>query len=302
MTESSEKKVKIKNKLSEWILDYDKNAYCDSKIDDETREILIDSFNECSDLRKSFHDSLNNFFNNLGFSSSMKNIHKFDNSFGSSDFFIQEKRKTFGNIGDFGLIKNNSVSKFGFTKKKKIKKKVKNDIKPITSIRKKMLTREELDDEEEEEEEEYINKKKKEKIEKDKYELDIINKMVYGDIEKKDYNEDQRIEIKEEILEENEESEEKRTIEKNKDISKNKSIKNKDKLINSIFDEMGNVKEKSIKENTNNELEQKETFKYKMYEKYEKSPKNNIFSIKKEKYFSTKKSNDNIDNKDNKYE
>ena len=72
MTESSEKKVKIKNKLSEWILDYDKNAYCDSKIDDETREILIDSFNECSDLRKSFHDSLNNFFNNLGFSSSMK--------------------------------------------------------------------------------------------------------------------------------------------------------------------------------------------------------------------------------------
>ena len=61
-----------KTRLSEWILDYDKNAYCDNKINNESREVLIDSFNECSDLRKSFHDSLQNFFNNFGFSAKKK--------------------------------------------------------------------------------------------------------------------------------------------------------------------------------------------------------------------------------------
>ena len=118
MKEYPKEREKDKNKLSEWILDYDKNAYCDSKINNDTRDLLIDSFNECSDIRKSFHDSLQNFFNNLGFSASMRNIHKYENSFTSFDNILHEKRKTFGYTEDFGLKKNNSVSKFGKKKKK----------------------------------------------------------------------------------------------------------------------------------------------------------------------------------------
>ena len=186
-----------KTRLSEWILDYDKNAYCDNKINNESREVLIDSFNECSDLRKSFHDSLQNFFNNFGFSASMRNIHNLDNSFTSFDNAFQEKRKTFGYIGDFGLVKNNSYTKLG-KKKKKIFNEMK---KPITSIRKKMLPKGGFDDDDDFEEEE---NKKREKMEKDKNDLDIINQMVYGDIGQKEI-------FNEEIIEsENEDSEEKK--------------------------------------------------------------------------------------------
>ena len=71
MHKESEHISRQKEKLSSWILDYDKNAYCDPKINEESRELLVDSFNECSDLRKSFHNSLNQFFSNLHFFSSI---------------------------------------------------------------------------------------------------------------------------------------------------------------------------------------------------------------------------------------
>ena len=179
MKDYLKERKKDKNELSEWILDYDKNAYCDTKINNDTRDVLIDSFNECSDLRKSFHDSLQNFFNNLGFSASMKNIHKFDNSFTSFDNILHEKRKTFGYTEDFGLIKNNSVTKFGGKKSKLINLKqnqMKDHDKPITSIKKKMLQdRKLLDDDEKEEYDE-------QKEEKRRHDIDLINRMVYGDL------------------------------------------------------------------------------------------------------------------------
>ena len=152
MTEHPKEREKNLNPLSEWILDYDKHSYCDPKINNESRDLLIESFNECSDLRKSFHDSLQNLFNNFSFSASMKNIHRFD-SFTSFDNLFHEKRKTFGYTEDFGLFKNNSVSKFGI-KNNKIYSLNKNEdnqqninqAKAITSIRKKVVTKEDLNE------------------------------------------------------------------------------------------------------------------------------------------------------------
>ena len=230
MTEHPKEREKNLNPLSEWILDYDKHSYCDPKINNESRDLLIESFNECSDLRKSFHDSLQNLFNNFSFSASMKNIHRFD-SFTSFDNLFHEKRKTFGYTEDFGLFKNNSVSKFGIKKKKmkNLKKgKGKDYNKAITSIRKKMLSRDEFYDNEEDEENEYeydiYNKKENEKEGVDKNELDIINQMVYGDIGQEEYGGEKRRKIlTEKVIEsENEDSEEKRNSDKNKNMTKKK--------------------------------------------------------------------------------
>ena len=157
MEESSEKKPKKKKNLSEWILAYDKNAYCDPKIDEDDRELLIDSFNECSDLRKSFHDSLQNLFSHFGFSRTY-DPHRLDKSFTATKYPKYELRKSYYYDGDLKLFKNNSVSKFDI-KKKGFNKKIRN-IKPqkksINSLRKKMLPKGELF-------EDFHNDKKKEK-------------------------------------------------------------------------------------------------------------------------------------------
>ena len=285
------------NKLSEWILDYDKNAYCSPKIRKENRQVLIDSFNECSDLRKSFHDSLQNFFNNLGFSASMRNIHKFDNSFTSSDNIFSEKRKTFGYPGDFGLIKNNSISKFETKKTKKgnhNQNQNKAHLKPITSIRKKMLPFEKFYDENEEvEEDDEIKKKKKEKAEKDKSELDIINKMVYGDIGKEAKYGHEKVDIlTEEVIESENEDSEKRSKEINKILGKNKNYeknKDKDKLLNNIFDEFEKRKNKKFIKEINNEEEQERDEKYNLNLKNYKTERK--LNQENEKLKSTKETN-----------
>ena len=132
-----------KEKLSSWILDYDKNAYCDPKISHDSRELLVDSFNECSDLRKSFHNSLNEFFSNLGFSS-MNHFHKYDNSFTNYEkaTHAQHNNKLGLDIG-FSFIKDNSEINLGNkknTNKKKTKDKGKS--KNIISLKKKFLKNE----------------------------------------------------------------------------------------------------------------------------------------------------------------
>ena len=204
MAETSGKKSRHKKNLSEWILNYDKNAYCDSKIRDEDREILIESYNECSDLRKSFHESLNNLVNNLGFPS-MKNIHRRLKS--SSNFF--------GNK-EFNLMKNNSSSKL-YLKKYNIidgKQKQKHKKKIITSIRTKLLPKDILyNDDEGDSNDIYVNKKEINEI--NKKELEFINEMIY-DIEEK-----KKIFSKEVIESENEDSEEKNKLENNKKKRKN---------------------------------------------------------------------------------
>ena len=300
--EEKEKKKKL-NKLSEWILDYDKNAYCDPKISNEDREILIESFNECSDLRKSFHDSLQNLFDNLGFSASMRNIHKMKSSFNSSENIFGQQRKTFGYPGDFGLIKNNSISKFGMKKGKKInlnQNQIKDHAKPITSIRKRMLPIDKFYEDNEEEEDDEIKKMKKEKSERDKTELEIINKMVYGDIIKEGKYGHEKVDIlSEEVKEsENEDIEAKKSIEIKKNLEKNQKYeKNKDKILNNIFNEFGKSKYKQAKEDINDEKEEEEE----RNEKYNLNKKNyktqRKLNQENEKFKSTKESNIDRNNK-----
>ena len=227
MEESSEKKPKKKKNLSEWILAYDKNAYCDPKIDEDDRELLIDSFNECSDLRKSFHDSLQNLFSHFGFSRTY-DPHRLDKSFTATKYPKYELRKSYYYDGDLKLFKNNSVSKFDI-KKKGFNKKIRN-IKPqkksINSLRKKMFPKGELF-------EDFHNDKKKEKTEQELYDLEIINKMIDKKEKEGNYGGEKKKEIlTEKVIEsENEDSEEK-TNRKNRGIEKN------DKLLNKIFTEI----------------------------------------------------------------
>ena len=153
-----------KKKLSSWILDYDKNAYCDPKIPNDSRELLVDSFNECSDLRKSFHNSLNEFFSNLGFSS-MNPFHKYDNSFTNFEKATHEihKDNLRMDIG-FSLIKDNS--ELNLKNKKKIKDKGKN----VISLKKKILKKDienfinndVIESDDEDSDEKKIDKNKKE--------------------------------------------------------------------------------------------------------------------------------------------
>ena len=202
MLQESEHFSRQKEKLSSWILDYDKNAYCDPKINEDSRELLIDSFNECSDLRKSFHNSLNQFFTNLGFSS-MKNIHKYDNSF--TYFEFDKHDKLHNNLGKdigFSFIKNNSVSKYDSNKggiinlKKKLrdnnksKNKDKKKKKNVISLKKKIFERERENSKMNVSDEEYEQKV----IESDNEDSDNINniKMKKEKTEKKGIKEEKK--------------------------------------------------------------------------------------------------------------
>ena len=136
MLQNSEHLSHQKKKLSSWILDYDKNAYCDPKIPNDSRELLVDSFNECSDLRKSFHNSLNEFFSNLGFSS-MKPFHKYDNSFTNYEKATHEQHKDNLRM-DIGFSLINDNSEVNLKKNKKVKDKNKN----VISLKKKIFKNE----------------------------------------------------------------------------------------------------------------------------------------------------------------
>ena len=145
MLPKSEHCCRQKEKLSSWILDYDKNAYCDPIITDESRDLLIDSFNECSDLRRSFHNSLNEFFCNLGFSS-MENIHKYGNSsFSKYDLPMHPGVRSMGCKGEFLMNKNNSYGQIGNKRNKMIKNKIKkgkNKNKKMISLKKRVFMEE----------------------------------------------------------------------------------------------------------------------------------------------------------------
>ncbi len=145
MLPKSEHCCRQKEKLSSWILDYDKNAYCDPIITDESRDLLIDSFNECSDLRRSFHNSLNEFFCNLGFSS-MENIHKYGNSsFSKYELPMHPGVRSMGCKGEFLMNKNNSYGQIGNKRNKMIKNKIKkgkNKNKKMISLKKRVFMEE----------------------------------------------------------------------------------------------------------------------------------------------------------------
>ena len=240
MDEPVDNRPKKRKNLSQWILAYDKNAYCDSKIEEDDRELLIDSFNECSDLRKSFHDSLKNLFSNFGFSRMQDSI-QFENSFNSTKYPKFGLRKSYYYDGDLKLFKNNSVSKFHIKKKAK-QQNNKNKKKTINTLRKKMFPQgEEFED--------FQKDSKKVKTEKDLYELEIINKMIFENKGKEtNYNVDKRKDVlTEQVIEsENEDTEENRTY-RNYKKSERDNVQ-KDKILNRIFGEIEKGKS-SKKEN-----------------------------------------------------
>ena len=150
MTEVLKRKLKHKRSLSDVILDYDKKTYNELKEKDESKDILINSFNECSDLRRSLHDNIKNIFTDLGFSS-MKDIQGNDHPFSTLNYPNDEKNKNYCYNGEITIVKNNSVSKFGIKNNKiinlnKNQKQIKMQNKPITTIREKILQKEKLED------------------------------------------------------------------------------------------------------------------------------------------------------------
>ena len=235
-------KIKTKSKISEWILDYDKNTYSDLQKKRDNKDILIDSFNECTDLRNSLHNSLDKIFNNLDFKN-MKKIIKHDNSFTSLKFPNNEQRKILSYNGDYHLMKNNSVSKYDI-KKQSLFSESNNYINP----EKKYYITQHVQNENVDVDT-YPNQL--ETNGQKTYELKMIKKITYNNNNEKDgnYGGEKRIEIfKEKVIEsENEDSDEKKNMEKIKHV-KNIKKGNNDKILNSIFNEIVKVKGNSVKD------------------------------------------------------
>ena len=182
MEDSLKRKQKHKRNLSDWILDHDKNTYADINIKNESKNILIDSFNECSDLRRSFHDNLRTIFTDMGFSS-MKNIHENGNNL-TLDLSSNDKNTKYCYNGEITVIKNNSVSKFGIKNNKIYSLNKNEDIqqnkpqtKVITSLRKDDFNKYEND---------YYGKYGD--IQENKYEIKMVKQ--YMDAKKNDRNYD----------------------------------------------------------------------------------------------------------------
>ena len=106
-----------KRNLSDWIEDYDQRSYSNLK-DDDSKDILIDNYNDCSDLRRSFHDSIKNIFEDLSLKK-LKNIYK-NNNFYTINYPNNDKNKKYFYNGEITLVNNNSVNKYGIKNNKLI--------------------------------------------------------------------------------------------------------------------------------------------------------------------------------------
>ena len=271
MEDSLQRKQKHKRNLSDWILDHDKKTYTDINIKNESKNILIDSFNECSDLRRSFHDNLRTIFRDMGFSS-MKNIHENGNNL-TLDFPSNDRNTKYCYNGEITVIKNNSVSKFGI-KNNKIYSLNKNDdsqqnmpqTKVISSLRKKVAPKEDFN----EYENDYYDKNRD--IQEKKYEIKMVNKYIdtdrdkendrnYGQITRKEIYTKEIINAPNENEFENDDDYENGEsityLKKIDNFGKNKfPEKSEDKIINSIFSEL--VKVKSPNKENDDEIEEQE--------------------------------------------
>ena len=294
-----------KKKLSSWILNYDKNAYCDNKISENNRDLLIDSFNECSEIRKSFHQELNQFFTRFGFSS-MNNIHKYDKYFTYYDPDKYDKNNnSLGNDFSFCLNRYSSMPKIDIERggiinlKKKLrdnnksrnksksnKKNKKNKNKFVISLKKKILNNEnensKISDSEEEEdedkkiedydnkysekEEDNYNNEIEEKIDKEK-ERDYLLNSIYNQFGI----------TKNQLLNIEEVEEEKTNQIFNKEEGKNKYNKksyNKEYPINESNLKSKEIQKKGFLSSLNSD--KKEKMKEKMSKKIIKNPNNNL--------------------------
>ena len=171
-----------KSHTSEWI-ESDKNYLSNYKINKEKKEIFLNSSNDYSELIQSYNNTqLKNISIVFGFPNTM-NSYKYKRSFQIGEYPLFEQRNTFYYDKDFQLFKNKSVSKYG-------EGKLKNNYlsqslpqsrifspqhKIITSIKKRKY----LD---ENEPQDSKNQKSHSK-EKDIYELEIINQVIFNENE-----------------------------------------------------------------------------------------------------------------------
>ena len=198
MDYSSNTRHHNRSNLSQYIPDYDTNTISHTNINKGKKDILLKSGNNYSVLKHNYGDGkLKNISINFGFDNS-KNKYKYKNNFPLSRYPIYEQRNIFYYDKNFQLFKNKSVSKYG---ERKFKNQSSTDLtknqryfspqhKIVTSIKKKKLF--DTDDK--------INNKK----EKDVYEVEVVNTVLYDDednIDKKEFINDEWGEIEHEIYE-----------------------------------------------------------------------------------------------------
>ena len=179
----SEEKIQDKSQ-SEFIMDYDKNTFSNSNVNKAKKEFYLNSCKDYSEFRQSYNNAtLKNISINFGFPNT-RNTYKYKNPFPLTDIPLFEQRNVFYYDKNFQLFKNKSVSKYGEKKNKNnttLSQYLKNRIlspqhKIITSIRKKkFLGDKEVDLKD--------NSKRNEKEEKDVYELEVINQVLFDEEE-----------------------------------------------------------------------------------------------------------------------
>ena len=179
---------KQKNKIyqSEWLTDYERNTASNPKLNNSKKGFVLNCSKGSSELKHNFCNKtqLKNISINFGFPNT-RNTYKYQNTFSLEEFPVFEQRNYFYYDRDFRLFKNKSVSKYGEKKDKNNKsfshiapdKLLSPQHKITTSIKKKKF----LDDQEIEENNKNI--KKDGKKEKDVYELEVVNQVLYDDEE-----------------------------------------------------------------------------------------------------------------------
>lgn len=176
---NSEDTKQEKSRLSESIY-MDKNM---SKLTKEKKEIFLNSANDYSELRQSYvNTQLKNISIDFGFPST-RNLYKYKRSFPLNECPMFEQKNTFYYDKNFQLFKNKSVSKFGDSKSKNNNnlsqslsqnRYLSPQHKIITSIKRRKY-RDENDLIE-------LNKNKNTKpSEKDIYELEVINQVIFNE-------------------------------------------------------------------------------------------------------------------------
>ena len=171
-----EDKQKNKSKVSAWVMDYDKNT--NSNMNKGKKELMLNSRSDYSELKQKYANTqLKNISINFGFPS--RKSYKYKNSLPLTDFPMFEQRNYFYYDKDFQLFKNKSVSRYGEKNNNSMNKSTRNDrvLSPqhtiTTSIKKKKIIDDKVVDE---------RNKTANKNGKDIYEVEVVNQVLYDDI------------------------------------------------------------------------------------------------------------------------
>ena len=169
-------KQKDKSNISKWVMDYDKNT--NSNKNKDKKELMLNSRSDYSELKQKYANTqLKNISINFGFPS--RKSYRYKNSLTLTDFPMFEQRNYFYYDKDFQLFKNKSVSRYGEKNNNNTNNYIRNNriLSPqhtiTTSIKKKKFIDNKVVDE---------KNKTSNKDEKDIYEVEVVNQVVYDDI------------------------------------------------------------------------------------------------------------------------